>query len=150
MRKLTPFLRINDQGLEVAAFIGGPLFAFTEAIFRSVDRRDQKEIDRLWRRLSNGGRTQRRGRLKDRHGLSWQIVPSVLSKLLSDPDPGRSERAWRAMLKMRKLDIAALGRAHGGTSRPRPVGRRRGDDGDRGPTARPTSEPRKKNAAPRI
>jgi predicted 3-demethylubiquinone-9 3-methyltransferase (glyoxalase superfamily) len=103
------------DGLELTAFNGGPLFPFTEAISLCVACKAQKEVDRLWKRLSKGGRKQRCGWLKDRYGLSWQIVPSVLAELLGDPHPERSERVWKAMLKMRKLDIEALRRAHGGS-----------------------------------
>jgi len=112
-------VRMSLDGLELTAFNGGPVFTFTEAISLSVDCGSQKEVDRLWNRLSKGGKNQRCGWLKDRYGLSWQIVPSVLAELLADPDPARSERVWVAMLKMRKLDIAELSRAHGAPSRPR-------------------------------
>ncbi len=112
-------VRMSLDGLELTAFNGGPVFTFTEAISLSVDCGSQKEVDRLWNRLSKGGKKQRCGWLKDRYGLSWQIVPSVLAELLADPDPARSERVWVAMLKMRKLDIAELSRAHGAPSRPR-------------------------------
>ncbi len=104
------------DGLELTAFNGGPLFKFTEAISLSVDCRSQREVDRLWRRLSKGGRKKRCGWVKDRYGLSWQIVPSVLGRLLGDKDSGKSERVWMAMLKMGKLNIRELKRAHRGPS----------------------------------
>ena len=107
------------DGLELTAFNGGPVFKFTEAISLSVDCTSQREVDRLWHRLSKGGRKQRCGWIKDRYGLSWQIVPSVLAQLLGDRDPAKSERAWRAMLKMGRLDIRKLKRAHRGPSRSR-------------------------------
>jgi predicted 3-demethylubiquinone-9 3-methyltransferase (glyoxalase superfamily) len=97
------------DGLEVQALNGGPGFAFTEAISFFVTAETQDEIDDLWEKLtSGGGEPSRCGWLKDRFGLSWQIVPPVLYELLGDPDPERSGRVMQAMLKMSKLDIAAL------------------------------------------
>jgi predicted 3-demethylubiquinone-9 3-methyltransferase (glyoxalase superfamily) len=96
------------DGLEVQALNGGPEFHFTEAISLFVKAETQEEIDRLWDRLTEGGEPSQCGWLKDRYGVSWQIVPNALMSLLADPDPGRSSRAMHAMLGMRKLDIAAL------------------------------------------
>ena len=79
-----------------------------------VECDDQQEIDRLWAALSEGGQPERCGWLKDRYGLSWQIVPSALGAMMADADPARAKRAAEAMLKMTKLDIAELKRAHEG------------------------------------
>ncbi|MGP3632949.1 VOC family protein [Streptomyces sp. 24-1644] len=103
---MTVSFRLADQ--EYTALNGGPQFPFTEAISLSVDCADQAEVDRLWDALSEGGETGQCGWLKDRYGLSWQIVPSGLSEALSDPDPAKAERAMKAMLGMQKLDIQAL------------------------------------------
>ncbi|MGJ4843760.1 MULTISPECIES: VOC family protein [unclassified Leifsonia] len=102
-------VRFELDGVEVMALNGGPIFAFTEAFSFSVTVDDQAEVDRLWDALtSDGGEPGQCGWLKDRWGLSWQIVPSALDELLSDPDPARANRAVQAMLSMGKLDIAAL------------------------------------------
>jgi predicted 3-demethylubiquinone-9 3-methyltransferase (glyoxalase superfamily) len=99
-------------GQRFAALNAGPHFAFTEAISFLVNCGDQAEVDALWDKLSEGGEKRRCGWLKDKFGVSWQIVPSVLQDLLHSPDPGKSSRVMQAMLKMTKLDIAALGRAY--------------------------------------
>lgn len=97
------------DGLELQALNGGPVFTFTEAISLFVRVETQEEIDRLWAALtSDGGEPGRCGWLKDRWGLSWQIVPPVLFELIGDPDPERAGRAMQAMLAMGRLDIAAL------------------------------------------
>lgn len=93
---------------------GGPQFPFTEAVSFVIACADQAEVDRLWKALADGGSPGHCGWLKDRWGLSWQIVPSRLYQLLSDPDPLRSQRAMKAMLKMSKLNIAELERAADG------------------------------------
>ena len=93
---------------------GGPQFRFSEAISFVVDCADQAEVDEYWERLSAGGEKGPCGWLKDRFGMSWQIVPSVLMELIGDPDPERSQRTMAAMMKMSKLDIAELKRAHAG------------------------------------
>jgi predicted 3-demethylubiquinone-9 3-methyltransferase (glyoxalase superfamily) len=94
---------------------GGPQFPFTEAVSFQIACEDQAEVDRLWSALSAGGSEGPCGWLKDRWGLSWQIVPTRLHELLGDADPGRSRRAMEAMLKMGKLNVAELERAADGT-----------------------------------
>jgi predicted 3-demethylubiquinone-9 3-methyltransferase (glyoxalase superfamily) len=97
------------EGLEFQALNAGPQFSFTEAISFFVQAETQEEIDRLWDVLtSDGGEPSRCGWLKDRFGLSWQIIPPILGQLLSDPDPARAGRAMQAMLSMGKIDIAGL------------------------------------------
>ncbi|MDQ1579859.1 MAG: hypothetical protein QOD05_634 [Microbacteriaceae bacterium] len=97
------------DGLEFQALNAGPVFTFTEAISFFVNADSQEEIDDLWEKLtSGGGEPGQCGWLKDKYGLSWQIVPPVLGDLLSDKDPARAGRAMQAMLGMTKLDIAAL------------------------------------------
>ncbi|MFD7949252.1 VOC family protein, partial [Streptomyces sp. NPDC059744] len=86
----------------------GPQFPFTEAISLSVDCESQAEVDELWAKLTDGGEESQCGWLKDKYGLSWQIVPRGLSEALSDPDPAKADRAMKAMLGMKKLDIEAL------------------------------------------
>ena len=93
---------------------GGPQFPFTEAISIQIACGDQAEVDRLWATLSEGGSEGRCGWLKDRWGLSWQVVPTRLHELLADPDPARSRRAMEAMLKMNKISIPELERAADG------------------------------------
>jgi predicted 3-demethylubiquinone-9 3-methyltransferase (glyoxalase superfamily) len=101
------------DGLEFQALNGGPEFNFTEAISLSVPAETQDEIDDLWERLtSGGGEPSQCGWLKDKYGLSWQIVPPVLGELLGDPDPDRSGRVMQAMLGMSKIDIAGLRAAY--------------------------------------
>jgi predicted 3-demethylubiquinone-9 3-methyltransferase (glyoxalase superfamily) len=90
------------------AINGGPQFTFSEAISFLISCADQSEVDHYWDALSEGGREGQCGWLKDRYGLSWQVVPQALGELLGDPDPGRSSRALQAMLAMRKLDVDAL------------------------------------------
>ncbi|HKC12939.1 MAG TPA: VOC family protein [Vicinamibacteria bacterium] len=101
-------------GHKFSGLNGGPQFPFTEAVSFQIACGDQAEVDRLWTALSEGGSPGQCGWLKDRWGLSWQIVPTRLSQLLADPDPGRSHRAMQAMLKMTKLNIAELERAADG------------------------------------
>jgi predicted 3-demethylubiquinone-9 3-methyltransferase (glyoxalase superfamily) len=93
---------------------GGPQFPFTEAVSFQIACKDQAEVDRLWAALSDGGSEGRCGWLKDRWGLSWQVVPTRLHELLADPDPDRSRRAMQAMLQMSKINIAELERAADG------------------------------------
>lgn len=96
------------DGQQLVALNGGPEFNFNEAVSFQVPCADQAEVDSLWGQLTDGGEEGPCGWLKDRFGLSWQIVPSRLGELLGDPDAGRSQRAMRAMLAMKKIDIAAL------------------------------------------
>jgi predicted 3-demethylubiquinone-9 3-methyltransferase (glyoxalase superfamily) len=99
------------EGQEFHALNGGPQYQFTPAISLFVSCETQEEVDELWNKLSAGGAPQQCGWVQDRFGLSWQIIPTILGKLLGDPDPGRSRRAMQAMLQMKKIDIAALKRA---------------------------------------
>ncbi len=98
-------------GNRFIALNGGPQYRFTEAVSFEIACADQAEVDRLWSAFSEGGSEGRCGWLKDRWGLSWQIVPIRLHELLAGPNPDRSRRAMEAMLRMSKLDIAALERA---------------------------------------
>jgi predicted 3-demethylubiquinone-9 3-methyltransferase (glyoxalase superfamily) len=102
------------DGEEFVALNGGPEFKFTEAVSLQVNCDSQDEVDRLWDALAEGGEIQQCGWLKDRYGLSWQIVPTVLSELVADADPVKSQRVMQAMLGMKKLDIAELERAYKG------------------------------------
>ena len=99
------------EGQEFLALNGGPEFTFTPAISLIVNCETQEEVDQLWEELSEGGRKGECGWLEDRYGVSWQIVPTVLTELLDDPNPERSQRVMRAMLEMQKLDISRLRRA---------------------------------------
>lgn len=101
-------------GQEFIALNGGPQFKFTPALSLVVNCETQEEVDDYWEKLSAGGRTDRCGWLTDKYGLSWQIVPTVLGKLMASKDPQKSGRAMQAMLQMTKLDIAALQRAYNG------------------------------------
>jgi len=96
------------------ALNGGPAFQFTPAISFIVHCRSQKEIDRLWDRLSDGGQIMDCGWVTDKFGVSWQIVPAGMDEMIQDEPPGRAERVMQAMLTMKKLDMAALKRAGGG------------------------------------
>lgn len=99
------------EGQQFYALNGGPVFSFTPAISLFVDCESQKEVDELWEKLSAGGRKDRCGWLQDKYGLSWQIIPNALGKLLGDPDPAKSSRVMKAMLQMDKIDIQGLQRA---------------------------------------
>ena len=99
---------------EYVGLNGGPQYRFTEAVSFQIFCADQAEVDHYWEGLSAGGEESRCGWLKDRYGLSWQVIPSVLPELIGDPDPERSQRATQAMLGMRKLDIEQLRRAADG------------------------------------
>ena len=96
------------EGQEFTALNGGPQFKFTEAISFYVKCKSQDEVDYFWERLTEGGEEQPCGWLKDRFGVSWQIVPTVLVDMLDDPDPEKSKRVTEAMLKMKKIDIKVL------------------------------------------
>jgi predicted 3-demethylubiquinone-9 3-methyltransferase (glyoxalase superfamily) len=102
-------VRFKLAGQEFIALNGGPHFKFNEAISLFVDCRTQQEVDDLWAKLTaDGGEESMCGWLKDRWGLSWQIIPTELPVLLTDPDPARAQRALHAMLAMRKIEIAAV------------------------------------------
>jgi predicted 3-demethylubiquinone-9 3-methyltransferase (glyoxalase superfamily) len=104
------------EGQPFTALNGGPQFKFNEAISLQVMCETQSEVDRYWEKLTASGdeKAQQCGWLKDKFGVSWQIVPAVLPELLVDSDPARAGRTMSAMLKMKKLDIAALKKAHSG------------------------------------
>lgn len=102
----TPFTGLN----------GGPHFKFNEAVSFEIECETQEEVDHYWEKLSEGGdpEAQQCGWLKDKFGVSWQVVPKVLAELCADPDTSKSDRVFAAMLKMKKLDIVALKEAHAG------------------------------------
>lgn len=102
------------DGQDFMALNGGPLFKFTEAISFFVNCETQEEVDELWEKLSAGGEPGRCGWLKDKYGLSWQIIPTALGEMLQDKDGEKSKRIMQAMLQMNKLDIAGLKRAYEG------------------------------------
>jgi predicted 3-demethylubiquinone-9 3-methyltransferase (glyoxalase superfamily) len=138
MHKVTPFLWFNNNAQEAMEFYvsifknskilspnsfeldgqeflvlnGGPQFPFTEAISLYINCETQAEVDEFWEKLSEGGKKGQCGWLKDKFGLSWQVVPSALGKMLGDKDPVKSKRVMDAMLKMTKIDIAELERAY--------------------------------------
>jgi predicted 3-demethylubiquinone-9 3-methyltransferase (glyoxalase superfamily) len=99
------------EGQKFVALNGGPVFKFTEAISFVVNCQTQEEVDAYWDKLSEGGGEVECGWVKDKFGLSWQIVPTALFELLGDPDPEKSQRVMKAMLTMKKLDIRALQQA---------------------------------------
>ena len=103
-------MTVNFQlaGQEFVALNGGPEFTFSEAISFYVHCKDQDEVDHFWAQLTEGGEEKQCGWLKDRFGLSWQIVPDRLGELLGDPDPARSQAAMQAMLQMSKIEIKVL------------------------------------------
>ena len=100
------------DGQEFMALNGGPEFKFTEAISFYVNVETQEEVDELWEKLSKGGQQGQCGWLKDKFGLSWQVVPSILGKLLRDKDAEKSKRVMKAMLQMQKIDIKQLKQAY--------------------------------------
>jgi len=102
------------EGQKLMGLNAGPQFKFTEAISLFVDCETQEEVDELWEKLSEGGEKGRCGWLKDKYGLSWQIIPTALGKLMSDPDPEKSKAVFQAMLKMNKIVIEDLKRAYEG------------------------------------
>ena len=104
------------EGQDFYALNGGPQFTFSPAISFVVNCDTQEEVDELWEKLSEGGEKGPCGWLKDKFGLSWQVDPTVLGEMLSDPDPRKSQRVMKAMLQMSKIDIAALKRAYDGKS----------------------------------
>jgi predicted 3-demethylubiquinone-9 3-methyltransferase (glyoxalase superfamily) len=100
------------EGQEFCALNGGSQFTFSPAISFLVNCKTQKEIDSLWEKLSEGGSRERCGWLRDKYGVSWQIVPPILGEMMRDKDPAKSQRVMEALLKMDKLDIAALKKAY--------------------------------------
>jgi predicted 3-demethylubiquinone-9 3-methyltransferase (glyoxalase superfamily) len=102
------------DGLHFTALNGGPQFKFTEAISLYVNCDSQEEVDHYWNKLSEGGQVQQCGWLKDKFGVSWQIIPSALPKLMGDPDRAKANRVMQAMLQMKKIDIAKLQQAAAG------------------------------------
>ena len=107
---MTGTFQLNGQ--EFIALNGGPEYKFTEAISLFVNCETQQEVDELWEKLSEGGEEGPCGWLKDKYGLSWQIVPSLLGKLLGDKDAAKAQRVMQAMLKMKKIDTRILQQAY--------------------------------------
>jgi predicted 3-demethylubiquinone-9 3-methyltransferase (glyoxalase superfamily) len=105
--------RFQLEGQEFHALNGGPQFTFTPAVSFYVNCETQQEVDELWEKLSEGGEKGRCGWLKDKYGLSWQIIPSVLGKMLGDKDPEKASGVMKAMLQMNKIDIQSLKQAYG-------------------------------------
>jgi predicted 3-demethylubiquinone-9 3-methyltransferase (glyoxalase superfamily) len=102
------------DGQDFTALNGGPLFKFTEAISLVVNCETQEEVDHFWTKLSAGGQEVQCGWLRDKFGVSWQVVPTALIELMGDKDPGKSQRVMAAMLKMKKIEIEPLRRAYAG------------------------------------
>jgi predicted 3-demethylubiquinone-9 3-methyltransferase (glyoxalase superfamily) len=101
------------EGQPFVALNGGPVFSFTPAISLAVGCDTQKEIDELWEKLTDGGEEVECGWLKDKYGLSWQIVPAAIGEMISDRDPARSDRVMRAVVQMKKIDLESLKKAYG-------------------------------------
>lgn len=99
------------EGQEFVALNGGPHFKFTEAISFVINCETQEEVDEFWEKLSAGGAESQCGWLKDKYGLSWQVVPTILAELFQDKDPEKSQRVMKAMLQMKKMDIGKLKQA---------------------------------------
>lgn len=106
---------VEIEGQEIMFLNGGPVYKLSPAFSLVIDCKDQDEVDYYWNRLLEGGRPDQCGWLTDKFGVSWQVVPSVLEKLMSDPDPVKAARVTQAMLQMVKLDIAGLQRAYNGS-----------------------------------
>jgi predicted 3-demethylubiquinone-9 3-methyltransferase (glyoxalase superfamily) len=104
--------KFQIEGQEFMALNGGPHFTFTPAISFFVNCETQNEVDELWEKLSTGGEKSRCGWLKDQFGVSWQVIPTLLGDLLYDDDPVKSERVWKAMMEMGKIDIKGLQQAY--------------------------------------
>ena len=100
------------DGQNFVALNGGPMYTFTEAVSFVIDCESQEEVDHYWNKLSEGGQEQPCGWLKDKYGLSWQVVPRILMEMLNDPDPAKAQRVTEAMLKMGKIVIAELENAY--------------------------------------
>ena len=109
---LTATFDLNGQ--EFMVLNGGPRFKFTEAISLFVKCENQQEVDDYWNKLVDGGQPQQCGWVKDKFGLSWQIIPNALGELIGDKDPAKSQRVLEAMLQMKKIDVAQLQAAHAG------------------------------------
>ena len=107
---MTVAFQLNGQ--EFTALNGGPIFKFTEAISFFVHCETQEEVDELWEKLSEGGEEGQCGWLKDKYGVSWQIIPAALMEMLQDKDPEKSKRVMEAMLQMQRIDVKALRRAY--------------------------------------
>ena len=107
---MTAKFQLNGQ--EFVALNGGPHFKFTEAVSFVVNCETQREVDEFWEKLSEGGEESRCGWLKDKYGLSWQLVPTILVELLQDKDPEKAKRVMEAMLQMNKIDIKKLEQAY--------------------------------------
>jgi predicted 3-demethylubiquinone-9 3-methyltransferase (glyoxalase superfamily) len=105
-------IQFELEGQEFVALNGGPIFKFTEAVSFVVNCRTQEEVDEYWEKLTAGGEESQCGWLKDKYGLSWQIVPIVLPEMLQDKDPAKAKRVMEAMLQMKKIDIPTLKRAY--------------------------------------
>ncbi len=100
------------DGQEFTALNGGPMFKFTEAVSFSIRCDSQEDVDHYWTKLCQGGQESQCGWLKDKFGLSWQVVPTALMEMMGDPDPAKAQRVTQAMLKMKKIDIPTLKRAY--------------------------------------
>lgn len=111
-------VQLELDGQDFVALNGGPLFKFTEAVSFVVNCETQDEIDHFWKELSAGGQEVQCGWLKDRFGVSWQVVPTALGEMLQDPDPEKPKRVMAAIMKMTKLDIGELRRAYDGRPEP--------------------------------
>jgi predicted 3-demethylubiquinone-9 3-methyltransferase (glyoxalase superfamily) len=103
------------NGQEFMGLNGGPVFKFSEAISFVVNCESQEEVDTMWKKLSKGGQEGPCGWLKDKFGVSWQVTPTILDKMLRDKDAAKSQRVMQAMLQMKKIDIASLQRAYDGS-----------------------------------
>jgi predicted 3-demethylubiquinone-9 3-methyltransferase (glyoxalase superfamily) len=112
--KITSPGSFEIDGQEFLVYDGGPHFSFSEGISLFIDCEGQKEVDELWEKLSAGGEKSMCGWVKDKYGVSWQVIPSILMKLLSDPDPEKSKRVMNAMLQMNKIVIKDLEKAYNG------------------------------------
>ena len=108
------------NGQEFVALNGGPEFKFTEAVSFLVNCEGQEEVDDFWEKLSEGGEKGPCGWLKDKYGLSWQVVPTLLEELIRDPDPEKSQRVMKAMMQMGKIEIEPLKQAYEGEEQPTP------------------------------
>jgi predicted 3-demethylubiquinone-9 3-methyltransferase (glyoxalase superfamily) len=102
------------EGQQFMAFNGGPHFSFSQGISLFVSCKTQAEVDELWEKLSAGGEKEQCGWVRDKFGVSWQVIPEALMELMGDPDPEKSQRVVQAMLQMQKIDIAGLQRAYDG------------------------------------